>query len=257
MIVPPPGPVAAGADVRRSTPARRNLLLRIGSAIVLAPVVLGAAYLGGWIFVLLCGLAGGGILWEWMRLVYRQEGPMRPASQSPSVLAGWTIAGLIYAGVAFLAPVLLRNDPDYGRTALLFVIAAVWLTDICAYAAGRSLGGPLLWPQVSPGKTWSGAMGGLAGGVAGGVVVAYAVGLDRLPVLAAIALVLSGCCQAGDLVESAVKRHFGVKDASGLIPGHGGLMDRLDGLLLAALAAVLIGAFHAGTAAPGRGLLIW
>jgi phosphatidate cytidylyltransferase len=110
---------------------------------------------------------------------------------------------------------------------------------------------------VSPNKTWSGVIGGLAGGVAGGVLVAYANGLGRLAVVGVVALVLSAGAQAGDLFESAVKRRFGVKDTSGLIPGHGGLMDRLDGFLVAAMAALLIGIFRQGTDAPAHGLLVW
>ena len=112
-------------------------------------------------------------------------------------------------------------------------------------------------PIVSPNKTWSGALGGLAGGVAAGTLVAYASGVTRPGVAGILALVLSIVAQCGDLFESAVKRRFGAKDAGGLIPGHGGVMDRLDGLLVAALAAVLIGIVHQGMAAPARGLLAW
>jgi len=110
---------------------------------------------------------------------------------------------------------------------------------------------------VSPNKTWSGVVGGLAGGVAGGTLVAYANGLGRLAVVGVVALVLSAAAQCGDLFESALKRRFGIKDTGQLIPGHGGLMDRLDGFLVAALAALLIGIFHQGTDAPARGLLLW
>jgi phosphatidate cytidylyltransferase len=115
----------------------------------------------------------------------------------------------------------------------------------------------LLSPSISPKKTWSGAIGGLVGGVVAGVAVAYASGIAKLGIVGVMALLLSVLAQAGDLFESAVKRRFGVKDAGGLIPGHGGLMDRLDGFVLAAFAAVLIGILHAGTSSPGRGLLVW
>ena len=124
-------------------------------------------------------------------------------------------------------------------------------------SVGRAIGGPLLWPRVSPNKTWSGAIGGLLGGVAAGVAVAYASGIGKLAVAGVMALVLSVLAQAGDLFESAVKRRFGAKDASHLIPGHGGVMDRLDGFLVAAFAALLIGMLRQGLAAPGRGLLVW
>jgi phosphatidate cytidylyltransferase len=180
--------------------------------------------------------------------------PRRYPAANPVV---WGAAGVVYAGVALLAPVLLRNDPEFGFAAILFLFATVWATDISAYLAGRSIGGPLLWPSVSPKKTWSGAFGGLVGGVAAGTLVAYASVGTRPAIAGVLALLLSVVAQGGDLLESAVKRRFGAKDASGLIPGHGGMMDRLDGFLVAALAAVLIGLVRQGMAAPGRGLLAW
>jgi phosphatidate cytidylyltransferase len=273
---------------------RRSLVRRLASAIVLVPIVLAIAYLGGWPFLFLCLLGAGGILWEWTRLV--AGGPDYPilALGWASLLAAWTFTGvdkpglavtalligaalssvaatmrlptrsavwvaggMIYAGVAFLGPALLRRDPELGFPAFLFLAATVWMTDTLAYLVGRAVGGPLLWPQVSPNKTWAGVVGGLAGGVAGGTFVAYANGLGGFAVVGIIALVLSAAAEAGDLFESAVKRRFGVKDTSQLIPGHGGLMDRLDGFLVAASAALLIGIFHQGTDAPARGLLVW
>jgi phosphatidate cytidylyltransferase len=169
----------------------------------------------------------------------------------------WAAGGVIYAGVLLIAPALLRSDPQWGRTAIFFLLANVWATDILAFFCGRAVGGPLLWPRVSPKKTWSGAIGGLVGGIAVSVAVAYASGIGKLGIVGVMACVLSVLAQAGDLLESSVKRHFGAKDASRLIPGHGGLMDRLDGFLVAALAAVLIGIIHDGVAAPARGLLVW
>ena len=128
-----------------------------------------------------------------------------------------------------------------------------------AYFVGRAVGGPLLWPRVSPKKTWAGALGGLIGGVAAGALVAYASGGPKPAAAAALALVLSIVAQGGDLFESAIKRRFGAKDASHLIPGHGGVMDRLDGFLVAALAAIVIGVLRQGLvlglAAPAQGLL--
>ena len=277
---------------------RRNLVLRIASGVVLAPLVLAAAYLGGWFFLILCGLAAGGILWEWTRLVTGRSDPRLLAlgslalaaafafagtgealgaalaimlgailagvlgsagSATPGSRAGgiWAAGGVFYAGIAFLGPALLRRDPELGLAAFLFLAATVWMTDICAYATGRAIGGPLLWPQVSPNKTWAGAIGGLVGGVAGGTLVAYASGIRGLAAAGVIALLLSALAQVGDLVESAIKRRFGAKDASQLIPGHGGLMDRLDGFLVAAIAALLIGILHRGMAAPAHGLLVW
>jgi len=169
----------------------------------------------------------------------------------------WGAGGVVYAGALLLGPAVLRHDPEWGLTALLFLFATVWTTDIFAYFCGRAIGGPLLWPRISPKKTLSGALGGLIGGVAAGVGVAYASGVGRLGIVGVMGLLLSVLAQAGDLFESAVKRRFGAKDASHLIPGHGGLMDRLDGFLVAAIAALLIGLIRAGTAAPARGLLVW
>lgn len=176
-----------------------------------------------------------------------------PASNPPF----WAAGGVIYAGIGLLGPAVLRGDAEWGFAALLFLFAIVWITDIFAYFAGRAIGGPLLWPQISPNKTWSGAIAGLAGGVAAGTLVAYASGVGRPVVAGVLALALSILAQGGDLFKSAVKRRFGAKDAGSLIPGHGGVMDRLDGFLVAALGAVLIGILHQGTAAPARGLLVW
>ena len=182
--------------------------------------------------------------------------PCRAATDEPSAPA-WAAGGVVYAGALLIAPAMLRSDPQWGLAALLFLFANVWATDIFAYFCGRAIGGPLLWPRVSPKKTWSGAVGGLAGGVAASVAVAYASGVGKLGIVGVMACVLSVLAQAGDLFESSVKRRFGAKDASHLIPGHGGLMDRLDGFIVAALAALLIGIVHQGIAAPARGLLLW
>ena len=287
------------APINRDAGARRrNLMLRVASAAVLVPVALLAAYLGGWIFFVVCVLAAFGIFWEWSRLTGSADAVVlapgvvalvgafiftgfgHAAGAAAAVAVGallvgvavalsdsggrnastpgiWVAAGVIYAGAAFLGPALLRRDAEFGFAAFLYVALTVWATDTCAFVAGRALGGPHLWPQVSPNKTWSGAIGGLAGGVAAGTLVAYADGLGRLAVLGVIALVLSALAQGGDLLESAIKRHFGAKDTSELIPGHGGLMDRLDGFLVAAAAALLIGILRQGTAAAAHGLLVW
>jgi phosphatidate cytidylyltransferase len=171
--------------------------------------------------------------------------------------AGWAAGGVVYAGAALLGPALLRREPEWGLTALLLLFATVWATDIFAFFCGRLFGGPLLWPRISPNKTWSGAIGGLAGGVAAALGVAYTVGVGKLGIIGAMALLLSVLAQAGDLLESAIKRRFDAKDSGAFIPGHGGLMDRLDGFLVAAFFALVIGALRYGTAAPATGLLVW
>ena len=283
----------AAAGAKAGGDAANNVMLRIASAAVLAPIAIGFAYIGGWLFLALCAAAAARILWEWTRLVadhpdrrvllpgfatllaallltgFNEPGAaaativigaalaggtlMAPARNS----VGWAMGGIFYAGIAFLGPAVLRRDPTLGFTAVLFVALTVWATDICAYAAGRAIGGPLLWPEISPHKTWAGAMGGVLGGVAAGTMVAYASGIGALAAIGVIALLLSLLTQVGDLFESAVKRRFGAKDASYLIPGHGGLMDRLDGFLVAGFAALLIGLIRAGIAAPAEGLLVW
>jgi phosphatidate cytidylyltransferase len=146
----------------------------------------------------------------------------------------WTAAGVIYAAVIAIIPTDLRGDVAHGLVAILWLFAVVWLSDVVAYFTGRSLGGPKLWPAISPKKTWSGAIGGFVGGVGGALLVVHGMasffGLgwySGLPliILTMIAALIS---QAGDLSESAMKRHFGVKDSGHIIPGHGGVMDRLD-----------------------------
>ncbi len=169
----------------------------------------------------------------------------------------WIAAGVPYAGLLGLAPIVLRSDAQYGFLAIVFLFAIVWATDILAYFVGRAVGGPKLAPQVSPKKTWSGAIGGVAAAIAAAMALALAAGLANMVALALLAVVLSIVAQAGDLFESTLKRRFGAKDSSQLIPGHGGLMDRLDGFLTAAVAAALIGLAHGGVTAPARGLLVW
>jgi len=218
----------------------------------MAPIAIGVAWLGGWPFVLFWALAACIVLWEWTRLVTRS-----PDIASYADFLLWMIAGLLYAGVIALAPVILRRDPALGFIAIVFLFAVVWVTDIAAYFAGRALGGPKLWVAVSPNKTWSGALGGALGGVIAALLVVKVAGLVIAPMLVLVALALSIASQAGDLLESALKRRFGAKDASALIPGHGGLMDRLDGFLTAVLAAVMVGLLREGFDGSARGLLVW
>jgi phosphatidate cytidylyltransferase len=284
-------------DAGWQTSSAHNLALRIASAAFLGPAVLALTYLGGWPFVALCFLGALGILHEWTSLAARRSEPriLVPGSlaliaaallsglampnvalaaiaigavvaallsgtaghDSGSRSAGWAGGGVVYAGAALLGPALLRSDPNWGLSALLVLFATVWATDIFAFFCGRLIGGPLLSPSISPKKTWSGALGGLAGGVAAGLGVAYTVGVGELGIIAAMALLLSVLAQAGDLLESGIKRRFDAKDSGALIPGHGGLMDRLDGFLVAAFFALVIGALRNGTAAPATGLLVW
>jgi phosphatidate cytidylyltransferase len=163
---------------------------------------------------------------------------------------GWAATGFTYAAVIAVVPPMVREDPRLGIAGILWMFAVVWASDIAAYFAGRRFGGPKLWPSVSPKKTWSGFCAGLLAGVAAGVLVAIVaerfgwvspVGMALLAVLSAVGSVLG---QLGDLAESALKRRFGVKDSSRLIPGHGGVMDRLDAFwaVCAFLGVILAGA---------------
>jgi phosphatidate cytidylyltransferase len=219
-----------------------NLALRIVSAAVLAPVAVGAAYFGGWPFAVFWAAAAIAVVWEWTRMV---AGPI------------WIASGTIYAAAMFAAPVILRSDPAFGLLAIVLLFAIVWSTDIFGYFAGRAIGGPKLMPAVSPKKTWSGAIAGTLGAMIVAVLVAKLFGSFSTVAIAAVALLLSVCAQAGDLFESWIKRKFGVKDSSQLIPGHGGVMDRLDGFWAAAVVGCIIGLLRGGFDAPARGLLVW
>ena len=234
---------------------RSNLTLRVLSSSVLAPLAIFVAWLGGWPFALFWGIAALIVLSEWFLLVTGKDALATFPWKSRQLL--WIVAGILYAGAILVATLQLRADATFGFAALLFLFAVVWTTDIAAYFVGRAAGGPKLMPRVSPKKTWSGAVGGTAAGIAAGVAVAALFGLGNLAAIALVALVLSVISQVGDLLESAIKRHFNAKDSSGLIPGHGGLMDRLDGYATAVVAAGLIGLARGGFAAPARGLMVW
>ena len=268
--------------------ASDTLRLRVISAVVLAPLAVGTAYLGGWPYLVFWTVAAGVIHWEWRNIVVGSQGLGAQLAAVMIALAGllamlgraegialglalgigiealltpmrriWAAAGVLYAGAMLVACMLLRRDADHGFTAIVFLFGIVWATDIFGYFVGRSVGGPKLWPAVSPKKTWSGAIGGALGAVACGLAIASVAYRANLLAVAGLALLLSAVSQAGDLFESAVKRRFGVKDASHVIPGHGGVMDRLDGFMAAAVVAALIGVARGGMAAPARGFLVW
>src|SRR5690606_37754461 len=165
--------------------------------------------------------------------------------------------GLVYAALVLAAPVVLRMDTELGLVAVFWLFAVVWGSDVMAYFCGRTIGGPKLWPAVSPKKTWSGFIGGTGFAVGGGTGVAAVAGVPSLMPAALVSLFAAVLSQGGDLFESSLKRRFGVKDSGKLIPGHGGLMDRLDGFVLAGLFALLIGVGRGGLDAAGRGVLMW
>lgn len=215
-----------------------DLRTRVLSAAILAPLALVCLWLGGWLWVLLVIATAAGLAAEWVALTRS-----RPSS-------ALLIAGIPYVGAATAALLWLRADGPVGRWNVLFLILVVWASDIGAYAVGRIAGGPRLAPAISPGKTWSGAIGGLVIAMAVGACVAVAIDGWTGRVLA-VAAVLSIVAQAGDLLESAIKRALGVKDSGHVIPGHGGLFDRLDGILTAAPVAAVL------AVTLGRGVELW
>lgn len=267
---------------------RSNLQLRVVSGVILAIAVLVLTWAGGFWYRLLCAIIGGAIFYEWtgmlmpkarathrivlaalfapilllllagwpMVMILVASGLIFVISAAFSLSTGnglWPALGVLYAGVSAIALAALRGDDSAGLAATLFLFAVVWTTDIAAYFVGRALGGPKLAPSISPGKTWSGALGGAAGAIILGLAVAILLGatVHWLSLLVMI-LALSAVSQVGDLFESSIKRRCGVKDSSQLIPGHGGVMDRVDGLVVAAIALFLLGAITVSPEFPAH-----
>jgi phosphatidate cytidylyltransferase len=275
-----------GISSSAASAPQHDLALRVASAVVLAPLALGTAYVGGWSFAAFWAAAALAVWWEWDRLV-------DPAGSRGAYVTGacalviellllgtgrtgialliaflgalaaavmaaknsaWVGAGVLYASGLLIAPVFIRDQSAGGFAAIVFLFAVVWATDICGYFAGRAIGGPKLAPSVSPKKTWAGAVGGMLGALAGGLAVAILLAAMPLLKAAVTALALSVVAQAGDLFESKVKRLFEAKDAGALIPGHGGVMDRVDGFVVAATALAV---FMAVRGAPEMGFVLW
>jgi phosphatidate cytidylyltransferase len=265
-----------------------ELAKRIVSGIAIAAVAFVILYSSLSAFAVLLFLVAAAMSWEWGRMV---RGPMPDtgvvvhilanlvaAVLSATDMAGLGIAatvigaiavaalafgsgraqlsgaGVLYTGLPIVSLGWLRGDEPLGFLAALFVLLSVAVTDIAAYAAGRNLGGPKLWPDVSPNKTWSGLIGGIAAAAVAGILFAGLSGTGSPLWLATLGLIMGLIAQGGDLAESALKRHFGLKDAGNLIPGHGGVMDRMDGIVTASIAAALI-AFAIDAFAPARALL--
>lgn len=262
---------AAEAAARRS----RELSARIVSGLCLAALSLALTWYSPWTFAVLVGLVAVVMSWEWARVV-RGTGldaafavqaicvalaviltvtgyaamaavvlllgaivvmPLRAGSG-----AALSALGVLYVGLPCVALIWLRaSGQPYGLMAVLFLFLVVWTTDIAAFAFGRSIGGPKLWPRVSPGKTWSGLIGGvLTAALAGALFAIFVLGVSGSR-LGLMAFLFALVAQAGDLAESALKRQFQIKDSSGLIPGHGGFLDRMDSIVPVAVVAALVG----------------
>jgi phosphatidate cytidylyltransferase len=264
---------------------------RVVSALVLVAVAAGAAVYGGEVFVFFWLVTAFAVVWEWEGLIGSARRLARVSlagcavaiaagiarggepeaalvvlgalSGAVGLLAGrdrrlWAMAGVLYAGALILSVDALRLSDRYGALAIGWLFAIVWGTDVFAYFGGRLIGGPKLWPRVSAGKTWSGTIVGVVSGALLGVAVAHygAEGAVKTAPILAVSLVAAALAQVGDLFESAVKRRFGVKDSSRLIPGHGGVMDRVDGFIFAALFAAALGGWR-DAASAAAGLFTW
>ena len=269
-----------------------DLGVRTLSAAVLIPAVLADVWAGGIWFHLFVALIGILMALEWATIVHKGS-PVQFALHAAGAMCGallpldvglaggllaiaviavasiiaamleegggpkWRYLGVVYVSLPPIALVLLRDDPDFGIAAIVLVMLMVWAADTFAYFAGRIIGGPKLAPRISPKKTWAGLLGAMAGSAFAAFAVAKALGLPSALVLILMAGALAIVEQAGDLFKSAMKRHYGVKDSGRLIPGHGGVIDRVDGLVAVATAAAIIGAARAGVEHAGAGILVW
>ncbi|GHA10673.1 phosphatidate cytidylyltransferase [Devosia pacifica] len=262
---------------------------RLGSAAVLIAVTLGCVVAGGWFFSGFVAVLFAGLFREWETMVTRSQ--MRPraylyltlialaavlypllgwlgtfglmaataliAAATDGKYRWWRLAGLAFLCVFMLALLMLRGSTGAGILVAVYVLSVVWVTDSAAFFTGRQIGGEKLAPGISPSKTWSGALGGLALGTIAGTVAWFFLAEGPLWLGALFSAIISVLGQGGDLAESAIKRHFKIKDSGDIIPGHGGLMDRLDSLTLGAIFVAIVGLIHGGTASIPHGFLYW
>ena len=283
----------ASTDEARSVAASRwrDLGVRSATAAVMIPLAILVTWAGGPLFVAVIACGGVVMAYEWCRMVHAgapiqlllhgatallaagagaglvpwpvlilglSAGWVASLAMAASAggLSRWAMAGLPYVALPVLALGLLRQG-DVGLLAVVWVLLSVWTADTGAYFAGRIIGGPKLAPEISPKKTWA----GLGGAVGGAMLASLTVWLTAGLASPGMALVLGGVVgffeQMGDLFESAAKRRFGRKDSGTLIPGHGGILDRVDGLIAASVLAAVIGAVHAGVTSTAQGLLQW
>jgi phosphatidate cytidylyltransferase len=262
---------AAPLPLKSSKPKSRasDLPIRVASATVMITVTFSCAWFGGIGWAILAAFVMGGIAYEWGRMISPAATllwaraivaaicgvcfVMLPRAYEAVAAFGffltligwskkagfWAIVGTLYLAACGWALAGLRGSDEAGRTLLFGLFSIVWATDSAAYACGRAFGGPKLFPAISPNKTWSGSIGGTLAGILAGVLYSQLSHTD-IVAWAMIGWVLAIACQGGDLLESLAKRYFGIKDASGVIPGHGGILDRLDGHLSAASILVFL-----------------
>ena len=282
------GQEGAGATYDVRARLGSDFALRLASGVAMGAVA-GACILAGPLsFAVLVVVVTLVLSWEWGRLVHGREADLViavhvGAAGAAAVLAAagfvglglltlaigailalllslganslFSAFGVFYAGLPAVALIWLRSDADLGLSAVMFLILIVVISDTAGFLAGRLLGGPKLWPRVSPNKTWAGVIGALAASSIAGALFSLAVAHGSAMRLATAGALLSLVAQAGDLLESAIKRRFGAKDASSLIPGHGGVMDRVDGIVATAT-AVGLASFVIDVHSPARALLL-
>lgn len=262
-----------------------DLSVRVISALVLIPVAIAAVWFGGYwysVFIILMGIM---VAREWTNIVHDNDERQFLFHVAAALIAGtislgeisfllipwlaslgctllsrkswtvWKVIGVPYVALPILAFMVLRSDPNWGLKAIIWCMAIVWTADTAAYFAGRIIGGPKLAPKLSPKKTWAGLGGAVVGAALASMVFSYFNALAYWP-LAALAAQFALAEQAGDILESAVKRHHNIKDSGNLIPGHGGVLDRVDGLLAVVFIAAVMGYVHYAPN-PAMGLLNW
>jgi phosphatidate cytidylyltransferase len=264
-----------------------DLKVRVISGLVMALAAIVSEIAGGWWFALFWIAVFAAVVIEWQKIIAPKSDIRLVAVAALAVIASGLMfqagfpliafaplgigailvgsmakeqklhatLGLAYAGLPLLSVIWLRSAEPNGMVVVAWVFGIVWSADVAAYFTGRALGGPKLWPSVSPKKTWSGFIGGTLGGA---LVASFVLWAFSVPVGWAL-LLLAGCLAVlsagGDLYESALKRRFGVKDSSALIPGHGGLMDRVDGFIAVVIGAAVFALLRGGD--PGLALLVW
>jgi phosphatidate cytidylyltransferase len=262
---------------------------RLASALVLIALTATALYVGSFFFSVVVGVVFAGAYREWEAMISRA--PLTPVGMAligllalagavypwlgaggtiglvavACVIAlivrgpqmGWRLIGLVVFGSITLAAVAMRGDSMAGVWAGIYLGTVVWMTDSAAFFTGRQIGGEKLAPDISPSKTWSGALGGLALGTGAGLLVWVLLTDSPWWIGLVLSAVISVLGQLGDLSESAIKRHFRIKDSGDIIPGHGGLMDRLDSLTFGILLVLIVGSLHGGFGSVAEGLLYW